>query len=129
MIDVAIVEDQERLRAGLCALLEGEPGFRVIGAYESMERALAALEQRPPAVLLADIGLPGMTGYELARRLRTSHAAIRLIALTGYGQVSDLEAARDAGFDAHCSKPVATAALLELIDGDVTAPAQTPADV
>ena len=50
---------------------------------------------------MLDIGLPGMDGYELARRLREICPDIRLIALTGYGQASDHEAALAAGFDAH----------------------------
>jgi CheY-like chemotaxis protein len=64
-----------------------------------------------------DIGLPGMNGYELARRLRASHPGIRLIALTGYGQSWDLEAAAAAGFDAHLAKPIMTNVLLERIEG------------
>jgi signal transduction histidine kinase len=68
-----------------------------------------------PDVGVLDIGLPGMNGYELAQRLRTSHSRIRLIALTGYGQMGDVDAATAAGFDAHCAKPVTTTALLEHI--------------
>jgi CheY-like chemotaxis protein len=68
-----------------------------------------------PEVGVLDIGLPGMDGYELARQLRSTFPGIRLIALTGYGQVSDRQAAMAAGFDAHCAKPVTTAALLNLI--------------
>lgn len=81
-IEIAIVEDQERLRAGLCALLAGEADFRVCGAYESMERALPALEREPPAILLADIGLPGMNGIEGVRRLRARHPDVLALMLT-----------------------------------------------
>ena len=56
-----------------------------------------------------------MDGYDLARRLRAAYPQIRLIALIGYGRAGDLEAATAAGFDAHCAKPITTAALLELI--------------
>jgi CheY-like chemotaxis protein len=70
-----------------------------------------------PDVGVLDIGLPGMNGYELARRLRILHPGIRLIALTGYGQAADVEAAIAAGFDAHCAKPVTTASLLDLVAG------------
>ncbi len=69
-----------------------------------------------PDVGVLDIGLPGMSGYELARRLRTSHSRIRLIALTGYSQSGDVDAATAAGFDAHCAKPVKTTALLDHIE-------------
>ena len=69
-----------------------------------------------PDVGVLDIGLPGMNGYELAQRLRTSHSRIRLIALTGYGQMGDVDAATAAGFDAHCAKPVTTTVLLRHIE-------------
>jgi signal transduction histidine kinase len=69
--------------------------------------ALSAAGAWRPEVALVDIGLPGMDGYELARRLRAEHAgsALRLVALTGYGRESDLRRARAAGFDAHLVKP------------------------
>jgi signal transduction histidine kinase/CheY-like chemotaxis protein len=69
-----------------------------------------------PHVAIVDIGLPGMTGYELARRLRATDSELRLIALTGYGQAGDVDAAHAAGFDAHCTKPIALAALLDCIN-------------
>jgi CheY-like chemotaxis protein/anti-sigma regulatory factor (Ser/Thr protein kinase) len=77
--------------------------------------ALALAAQFEPDVAILDIGLPGMNGYEVARRLRSSQPGIRLIALTGYGRSGDLEAATAAGFDAHCAKPIAIAELLEII--------------
>lgn len=69
-----------------------------------------------PDIGVLDIGLPGMNGYELARRLRGLHSGIRLIALTGYSQAGDVAAAAAAGFDAHCAKPVTTTVLLEHIE-------------
>jgi signal transduction histidine kinase len=75
--------------------------------------ALAAVTL--PDVAVLDIGLPDMDGYELARALRVTQPQLRLIALTGYGQDADAEAALEAGFDAHCTKPVRIAALLEQI--------------
>jgi len=65
-----------------------------------------------PEVAILDIGLPVMDGYELARRLRQQlGSAVHLIALTGYGQASDRDRARAAGFDVHLVKPVDHAAL------------------
>ena len=79
--------------------------------------ALALADDFRPQIGVLDIGLPGMDGYELALRLRAKHVDIRLIALTGYGQIADLEAAAAAGFDAHCAKPVTIAGLLDEIEG------------
>jgi CheY-like chemotaxis protein len=72
-----------------------------------------------PDVVLLDIGMPGMDGYEVARRLRSAHpdSAIRLIALTGWSQPQDRERTRAAGFDHHLSKPVDIGALQALLDG------------
>ena len=111
---VLVVDDNpdatEMLRAAL-----GDAGHVVVTAATAAD-ALALTTEFKPEVGVLDIGLPGMDGYELARRLRSWNGAIRLIALTGYGQTADLEAARNAGFDAHCAKPITTAALLDLIE-------------
>jgi signal transduction histidine kinase len=82
--------------------------------------AIETADHFRPHVAIVDIGLPGMTGYELARRLRARNAELRLIALTGYGQTADVDAARAAGFDAHCTKPIGLTALLDCIN-DVNA--------
>ena len=75
-------------------------GHEVVTAMNGPD-ALAAASKTAPAVGVLDIGLPGMDGYELARRLREICPDVRLIALTGYGQASDHDAALAAGFDAH----------------------------
>lgn len=71
-----------------------------------------------PDVALIDVGLPGLDGYEVARRLAAvkGRESMRLIAITGYGQSEDRRRALDAGFDAHVTKPVAPEQLAELID-------------
>ncbi len=69
--------------------------------------ALEAVRRHRPQVVFLDIGLPDMDGYEVARRLRAEHAqALRLVALTGYGQEQDRRRALEAGFDEHLLKPV-----------------------
>ena len=70
--------------------------------------ALAVVQTFRPEVAVLDIGLPVMDGYELAQRLRQHPECkgIRLIAVTGYGQNSDRERARQAGFDEHLVKPI-----------------------
>jgi CheY-like chemotaxis protein len=86
-------------------LLELE-GHQVATAY-SASAALDAAERLQPDVAFIDIGLPQMDGYEVARRLRANERcrAIRLVALTGYGQPDDRDEALRAGFDHHLVKP------------------------
>jgi CheY-like chemotaxis protein len=71
-------------------------------------RALSVARDFAPTVALLDLGLPVMDGFELARRLREQAGTtpITLIALTGYGQASDRDRTREAGFDAHLVKPI-----------------------
>jgi signal transduction histidine kinase len=112
---VLLVDDN----ADACEMLRtalGDAGHTLAIANNG-DDALSVAGRFQPQVGVLDIGLPGMNGYELARRLRTFYPGIRLIALTGYGQTGDVEAALAAGFDAHCAKPVTTASLLELIAG------------
>jgi len=79
--------------------------------------ALDAASAHPPDVVLLDIGLPGLDGYEVARRLRALPGGDRwlLIALTGYGQQDDRRRAHEAGFDVHLVKPADPDAVVELI--------------
>jgi CheY-like chemotaxis protein len=74
-----------------------------------------------PDVAVLDIGLPAMDGYELARRLRAQRgaSALRLIAVTGYGQDTDRMRAQAAGFDHHLIKPIAAEALVALLAADL----------
>jgi CheY-like chemotaxis protein len=86
-------------------------------AASDAEAALAAASQLQPNLALLDIGLPVIDGYELGRRLRAvpGLGSIKLVALTGYGQASDKEKSKAAGFDAHLVKPVDLNAIQALI--------------
>lgn len=79
--------------------------------------ALAAARALHPAVIVLDIGLPGLDGYEVARQLRAEPAFREtfIVALTGYGQDEDRRRAAEAGFDLHLVKPVDPARLLALV--------------
>jgi CheY-like chemotaxis protein len=76
-------------------------------AYDGVG-ALAALESFEPDIALLDIGMPGMDGYELARRIRATPRGrnLVLVALTGWGQAEDKKRSAEAGFDEHLTKPV-----------------------
>jgi len=101
---ILIVDDNADSANSLAMILNlsGHVAEPVYGAAEALERA-AALD---PEIVLLDIGLPGMDGYEVARLLRRRGSSARLVALTGYGQPEDVRRARDAGFDTHLVKPV-----------------------
>jgi CheY-like chemotaxis protein len=103
---VLIVDDNQDATDLLAETLAGV-GYETAVAYDGAE-ALRSVEASPPDVMVIDIGLPVMDGYELAARLREELPAskLRLIALTGYGQDSDREQSRKAGFDIHLVKPV-----------------------
>ena len=112
---VLIVEDNQDAADSLRILLEVY-GYQVTVAYTGPDGVKAAEEHRP-AVVICDIGLPGMDGYRVARALRENPAtaAARLIALTGYGQEEDRRRAREAGFDEHLTKPADPAVLGALL--------------
>jgi CheY-like chemotaxis protein len=80
--------------------------------------ALRAAEEFSPEIVILDIGLPGMDGYEVAARLRErpQFSATRLIALTGYGQEEDRQRSREVGFEAHLIKPIEMESLHQLIE-------------
>jgi PAS domain S-box-containing protein len=105
-ISVLVVDDNEDA-ADLLAQALGDWGEIVRVAHDG-PAALRVLETFTPDVALLDIGLPAMDGYELARRLRAlpALANVRLVAVTGYGQARDREAAEQAGFHEHVVKPV-----------------------
>jgi signal transduction histidine kinase len=105
--DILIVEDNADARETLRRLLELQ-GHRVRVAAEG-KSALETLRAAPPEIALIDIGLPGIDGYEIARRVRadgTRGKRILLIALTGYGLTEDRRRTAEAGFDLHLVKPV-----------------------
>src|SRR5581483_8082486 len=103
---VLVVDDNEDCVSSVKALLELS-GHEVRTAYRGTDAVNVAREFEPDVVLL-DIGLPEMDGYEVARRLRADPklAHVLLLALTGYGEESDERRAREAGFDHHLVKPI-----------------------
>jgi signal transduction histidine kinase len=101
---VLLVDDNEDAVATVAALLE-RLGHTVRTAFTAGQALAAAREFRPEVAIL-DIGLPDMDGYGLAAILRRTGApALRLVALTGYGQKADVQRAHAAGFDLHLTKP------------------------
>lgn len=103
---VLLVEDSDEAREALAQLLTSW-GHSVATA-KSGEACLQMLDEIEPAFVLLDIGLPGISGYEVAERVRRRPDGdrIRLIAITGFDELCDRQAALAAGFDMHFTKPV-----------------------
>jgi signal transduction histidine kinase len=110
---VLIVDDNADAANSLSQLLKME-GHDAEPVYDPKD-ALDRLPDFDPQVILLDIGLPGMDGYEVARRVRAQGSGARLVALTGYGQSDDIQRASEAGFDSHLIKPVDLRLLLQEI--------------
>jgi CheY-like chemotaxis protein len=96
-----------------------EMGYDTFTASDAHGVVKLALEQRPDVIVL-DIGLPGIDGYQLARLIRDQAGLMhtRLVAHTGYGSPEDRQKARDAGFDAHLVKPAQLSALEAALRGE-----------
>jgi K+-sensing histidine kinase KdpD/CheY-like chemotaxis protein len=112
---VLVVEDNVDTAAAMSKLLT-QAGCDTNVAHDGPAALEAAGAFRPQVVLL-DIGLPGIDGYEVARRLRADsrHRGLRLVAISGYGQAQDQQRSREAGFDHHLVKPVDYRALIKLL--------------
>jgi CheY-like chemotaxis protein len=112
---IVLVEDQLDAREMMRALLELK-GHSVVEAGDG-RAAVETIERERPDVAVVDIGLPVMTGYEVAREIRRNQAldGVMLIALTGYGSQADVREAEEAGFDAHLTKPTEPERLFRLL--------------
>lgn len=123
---VLVVDDNVDAARSLAMLLTAW-GHEASLAHDG-PAALAEAARLAPDVVLLDIGLPRMDGYEVARRLRATPegAGLLLIALTGYGQDEDRRRSREAGFDHHLVKPVDTDALRDLLGAAARTPRPAP---
>ena len=113
LLRVLIVDDNRDAADSLAMLLQFE-GRQTLCVY-SGEEAIEQLAAFDPQLVLLDIGLPGIDGYEVARRLKAAAPALRVIALSGYGQLEDRQRSAAAGFDAHLIKPVDLDALKHVL--------------
>jgi CheY-like chemotaxis protein/two-component sensor histidine kinase len=112
---IVLVEDQEDNRMLLSEILSGA-GYVVLPAADG-KQAIDLIEQKRPPVAVVDLGLPVLSGYDVARDVRTrlQRTDMFLVALTGYGQQQDREAVLEAGFDQHLVKPVDIGTLLDVL--------------
>lgn len=112
-VRVVVVEDNEDIRELQEELLR-LAGHEVLQASDGPS-GVALILSTSPDVALVDIGLPGFDGFEVARRVRAHGKAVRLIAVSGYGQAEDRERALRAGFDDHLTKPVGCEELFDSV--------------
>jgi CheY-like chemotaxis protein len=112
-----VVDDNSDITEMLAAVLR-HAGYTVSTA-DSGTGALSAALSRQYDVVISDIGMPGMNGYELAEALRSflQYRSTRMVAVTGFAMYDDRERALEAGFDAHLSKPIDPVALTQAIRG------------
>jgi DNA-binding response OmpR family regulator len=101
---VLVVDDNEDAATSLAMML-GMMGYEVRMAHDGLEAVRAADEFVPEAALL-DIGLPHLSGYDVARHIRSRQGdEVLLVAITGWGTAEDVKRSQDAGFDHHFTKP------------------------
>ena len=113
----ALVVDDVADVTEMLAVVLTHAGYSVVTAA-SAPAALKAARERQFDVVISDIGMPEMNGYQLAREMRTmpGYETVPMVAVTGYSMFDDKERSTNAGFNAHMTKPIDPRALLELID-------------
>jgi DNA-binding NarL/FixJ family response regulator len=114
-VSVALVEDDPSLREGLSILISGSPGFRLTGAFPSVEEALSKLQAAAPDVLLLDIHLPGMLGSEGVRHLRAKRPETQILMLTVFAEEDKVFESICNGACGYLLKKTPPARLLEAI--------------
>jgi DNA-binding NarL/FixJ family response regulator len=114
-IKVVIVDDDEGIRSSLAALIRRAPALRLAGDYSDAETALKEIPTHPPDVVLMDINLPGMTGVECVRQLKTVLPNVQFLMLTIYEDSDSLFNSLKAGASGYLLKRTASARLLEAI--------------
>ena len=114
-IKVAIVDDDEGIRASLAALIRRAPALRLAGDYPDAETALKEIPNHPPNVVLMDINLPGMKGYECVRQLKAALPQVQFLMLTVYEDSDSLFNSLKAGASGYLLKRTASARLLDAI--------------
>lgn len=114
-IKVAVVEDRNRIRDTIVDIINGTVGLKCIGAYNSVESALKELEQNLPDVLLMDIGLPGMSGIEGVRVVKSKFPSIDVLMHTVYDDDDKIFQSICAGASGYVLKNVESAELIRAI--------------
>lgn len=114
-IDVVVIEDNEKYRNGLTQLIDGTPGYSCVGAFADCEKALPEISNLLPNVVLMDIGLPGMSGIEGVKAIKTCFPEIEILMLTIYEDDDKVFQSLYAGASGYLLKKTPPSRILEAI--------------
>lgn len=114
-VEICIVEDNAELSESIVGFINGTPGFRCTGAFETGESALQEIPRKKPAVVLMDINLPGMSGIECVARLREVMPSLLVVMLTVYEDSEQVFLALSAGACGYLVKSTPPAKILEAV--------------
>ncbi|HEY1787971.1 MAG TPA: response regulator transcription factor [Verrucomicrobiae bacterium] len=114
-IKVVIVDDDEEIRGSLAALIRRASNLKLLGDYANAETALKEIPRHPPDVVLMDINLPGMKGFECVRQLKATNPEVQFLMLTVYEDSDSLFNSLKAGASGYLLKRTASSKLLEAI--------------
>jgi CheY-like chemotaxis protein len=112
-IKVLFAEDDRDTREMLCQYLQ-QKGARILGASAALQ-VLAAVDTWQPHIVISDLSMPGLDGYELVRRLRARDARIPAVAVTAHTSPDDRKRTHEAGFQEHLGKPIDLEQLISVI--------------
>ena len=118
MTKILLVEDNEMNRDMLSRRLERR-GYQVVCALDG-QQAVAMAQSENPALILMDMSLPVLDGWEATRRIKATNQSVPIIALTAHAMSTDAEKARECGCDDYDTKPVELPRLLEKIETQLT---------
>jgi DNA-binding NarL/FixJ family response regulator len=111
---IMIVEDHEEMQLLYAALFVREPDLAIVAQEDSAEKALRAMTEKQPDLVMIDITLPGMSGLELTRQIHQRFPAVKLLVVTAHDPDRYLSAAREAGADNLITKDSAAAIVDEV---------------
>jgi DNA-binding NarL/FixJ family response regulator len=114
-VTIIVVDDHPLFRQGVVNLLSLEPGFKIVGQAENGTNALALIRNLHPAIAVVDIGLPGMNGQQVTRRVVQEKLPTRIVLLTAYDDQEQIIHAAWAGAAAYCAKDIEPNQLIQAI--------------
>lgn len=113
---IFLVDDHPTVRRGIRELIQQEPHLEVVGEVGSAERALHEIRSAPPDLVVVDLSMDGMTGFELIQRLKAMMPELPIVVVSIYKNPLSLRRARESGADGYVSKDLVSDLLLQAIE-------------